>query len=44
MIPLVIYVVSFPVPYQVHTDSFILSREAAVEDVGDEEVKEDSKQ
>lgn len=43
MIPLVVYVVCFLVPYPVDTDSFKLSREVAVEDVGNEEVEEDSK-
>jgi len=39
MIPLVIYVVCFSVPYLVDTDSFKHSREVAVEDVGNKEVK-----
>ena len=43
MIPLVIYVVCFSVPYPVDDDSFKLPREVAVENVGKKEVKEDSK-
>ena len=44
MIPLVIYVVCFSVPYAVNTDSFKLSREVAVEDAGKkEDSKKDSK-
>lgn len=42
MIPLVIYVVCFSVPYGVNADSFKLSRAVAVEDAGKKEVKEGS--
>lgn len=43
MIPVVICVVFFSVTYPVVTDSLKLSREVAVEDVGNKELKDSKK-